>query len=182
MKNIVFLALLVFVSGCQQKLATFDEVKDELKAFVVKVNDIKRSRDYEALVDQFISREELNDFYKAYGYDRSFAEMKYDKNIRIPSKEDFEYLFKSKPGGYYDCPGDYIFREAPKEDIVVASELFGGSSRLRIPDAEYYFCEEIFKMECSELTEGYSYKMTRDHKIGELLYIPRKGWRLMNGF
>ncbi len=174
--------MLLVLSGCKTKIekVTVEQVQQALEEFIIEVNNITRAHDYDQLVDLYLTEDEMIDLFMYYGKGPSMGRREYEQNVVKPSLGKFNKLFGRKPGGYFDCPGDYILIEKhirqPTPFSEILQKLYGNKK-----DYEYYFAEGMYRLECSELTEGYPYKMTRNHKIGEMIYVPSTEWRLVNG-
>lgn len=166
------------------KLYNFKKIIKEpnelgLEEFIYKVITLLKEKKYEAYLDLYLTKEECIACYKFYGYGTDYAIQKYKKNVSVPDLEWFTYNSEKR---FYDCYMNYTALEHKVPEVTKLSEILR-SNRTVESTKEYYFCQATFKIKAL----GYEYH--EDHEIereitsvlnfGEVIYIPKKGWKLM---
>ena len=99
------------------------------------------------------------------------------KNVFMMNEEDLKSLGRKR---FYECMENYkiqnenyTFKFSPFSEVLLIKALK--------KDQEYYFAEISLMIECVQ-EEGFEFeeKEERGVNFGELIYIPKKGWRLLD--
>ncbi|MEM6718803.1 MAG: hypothetical protein AAF611_05800 [Bacteroidota bacterium] len=142
------------------------------KAFSYEVLIAHKNNDYDALLKLYITEKEFIEMCQYYRRSPLFGKHEYDENARTIDKERFEYL-----NGNYFYKRSIRFELIGELDIepVPFSKILNQKPLKKKP--EYYFLNDNIKV--------YSYqnshkKKKKDIRLCETIYIPNKGWRLLN--
>ncbi|WP_420573590.1 hypothetical protein [Kordia sp.] len=143
-----------------------------IKAFIYDVIMAFRTKNYKKVQEMYITEKEFVELWKYYGGSPTKGIHEYKENVKPLTKERFEYISGIN---FYTSVVDYKMESDEDLDKVPFSKIL--KKEVLKGKEEYYFSEDEFRIEY--MYDG-SLTSVKRLKLGEIIYIPNKGWKLTN--
>lgn len=163
-----------FITDLNQKRKSDFTANDfmDYKKFCYKVLMAYKNKDYTEFLKLYITEKEFIDIWKYYGVSALYGKHEYNENVRIMSKERFDYISGLK---FHSESAIFEFAEEIEINPKPFSKTFYKEKLKDKP--EYYFLKERIQMKF--LYNSYD-SIEKSVNLAEIIYIPNKGWRLTN--